>query len=408
MKEIIIIVITVLFSTGLFVNSSAQSFEQVDTQTLPTSRPDKEIVSSFDVQASGNLIQVLSKESNTRTIDQSSYKNVPIQIKQQSLLLPNGKTVDLSENEIFIGASNSSFFTEKNNFETYDREINIYKIGSDKIQKIKSLSTDLEGKTTTLENGILIVSDEYEGYGTKVDIYSGQGNLLLSYKPYDSGFKHAVFTSYQDFIFGCFESNDEASLKIIKFSTLTNKKEYETELDNDDFNLTTIVANNNSVVIYGFDELIAFDSNGKVKWKKDDTILPHFNLVISDDDALFLATQKNILSVNLKNGDTNWQQEIEGIYHATSRDQGLSIRPIVFKLLSDKKSLAVVVGMTKRGNITSSDVKYDSELKILDSKGNIREEVKLDRELELINILPTDSGFSLIEGQTIKKFKYEK
>ena len=250
--------ITVLFSTGLFVNSSAQSFEQVDTQTLPTSRPDKEIISSFDVQASGNLIQILSKESNTRTIDQGSYKNVPIQIKQQSLLLPNGKTVDLSENEIFIGASNSSFFTEKNNFETYDREINIYKIGSDKIQKIKSLSTDSEGKTTTLENGILIVSDEYEGYGTKVDIYSGHGNLLLSYKPYDSGFKHAVFTSYQDFIFGCFESNDEASLKIIKFSTLTNKKEYETELDNDDFNLTTIVANNNSVVIYGFRRAYCF------------------------------------------------------------------------------------------------------------------------------------------------------
>ena len=408
MRTIIIIIVTVLLSIGLLTNLSAQSFEQVETQTLPASRSKEEVVDSFNTQSNGKLIQVLSKESSTKVVDQGPYKNVPVHVKQQSLLLPDGKIVDLLESEIFIGASSNSFFTEKNDFETLEKEISIYKIESSQVQKIKSLSASSEGKTVTLENGILIVSDEYEGYGTTVDIYSDGGELLLSYKPYDSGFKHAVFTSHQDYVYGCFESGDESSLSLIKFNALTNKEEYETELDISDFNLTTIVANENSAVIYGFDKLIAFDRDGKINWKREDIILPHFDLIISDDDALFFATQNDIVSMSLKNGNTNWKQEIKNVYRTTNQNQKLSIRPIVFKLLNDGKSLGVVIGMAKRGNLTSSDIKYNSELEILDNRGNVRKQIKLEKELDLIKILPTDSGFNLIEGHTIKKFKHEK
>lgn len=304
MKIRVSLIAIVLFSTQLSTNLIAQSYKQARVKSLPSSKSKGNLVESFNAPSKSGLIQVLSKDEQLKTLDQGPYKNVPIQTKQQSLLFPDGKTIDLDNNEIFIGATDNTFFTEKNDFETLTKKVGFYAVQNDNVKKTKDISTSSEVSVSVLENGVLIISDEYEGYGTEVTLYSPQGAPILSYTPYEMGFKHAVFTSHNQFIHGCFESNDESLLKVIKFNILNKQQEYEREINSDDFGLSLIDASNSSIVLYGFKGLIMLDKIGNVRWRKNDVVLPHFNLALSDD-ILFLATQEDIFNINVKDGSTN-------------------------------------------------------------------------------------------------------
>ena len=406
MKTTILLTITILFSTQLSTNLIAQSYKQAKVKSLPSSKSKGNLIKSFNAPSKIGLIQVLSKDEQLKTLDHGPYKNVSVQTKQQSLLFPDGKSVDLDNNEIFIGATDNTLFTEKNDFEALTKKINFYSVQNNSVEKTRDISTSSEVTVSVLENGVLIISDEYEGYGTEATLYSPQGELILSYTPYEAGFKHAVFTSHNQFIYGCFESNDEDLLKVIKFNILNKQQEYEREINSDDFGLSLIAASNNSIVLYGFKRLIMLDKVGNVRWRKNNIVLPHFNLALSDD-VLFLATQEDIFSMNVKDGSTNWKKRISDIYNTANQSQELSARPITFKILNDTKSLAIVIGMTKRGTLTPADIKYNAELVLLNHQGKLKEKINLEKELRLVDVIPTDTGFNLVDDHTIKAFENE-
>ena len=407
MRITAVAIATVALSMELSSSLIAQSFKQVRSDSLPTTKFNGNVTALFIAQ-SGRAAQVVSHNQGIKGLRQGSYKNLSTQVIQQRILLANDKFVALQENETFVGSSKDHFFTGRSDYQDLSRKIGIYKVDSTTVRKVNTVSAPLEGSAIPLENGVLIVSDESEGYGTTIKAYSNRGNLILTYSPYDDGFKHAVFTSFKNSVIGCLDSGDGRSIKLIRFDTLANSEEFEIDLNTEEFDLTTIVANYQSTVVYGFDKLIAFDEKGKVKWKRGNVILPHFNMALSKEDKLFFATQQDIFSVDLESGTTNWRRSISDLYDITPSNQELSIRPIAFKLLNDGNSLAMIMALAKRGSLTLFDTKYHSELIVIGNQGDVLNRVRLEDEVKRADVLLTKSGFVLIDGSISKEFEYEK
>lgn len=63
--------------------------------------------------------------------------------------------------------------------------------------------------------------------------------------------------------------------------------------------------------------------------------------------------------------------------------------------------------MTKRGTLTPADIKYNAELVLLNHQGKLEEKVNLEKELRLVDVIPTDTGFNLVDDHTIKAFENE-
>ena len=179
MKKIAVLILSSM--TFMVMHSYAQNFQQAKEKSFLTQEP-KKIRKAFMDNKTGKFYRVF--------IDKISSDKDNVVSITNGILLENGEQIILSENEEVIGISQNVLSTFK--IDPDRTEIKNYKIIGSNLVLNRSRKLDFKSYYVSKIHERIIVSDEFEGYGSIFNIYSQDLNVITSYIPFESGFSFSA------------------------------------------------------------------------------------------------------------------------------------------------------------------------------------------------------------------------
>ena len=220
---------------GFFIHGFSQ--EVIKSRNLTTIK--ESIKDIYFIPGEEEVVRLTSKPiySNTK----SGNQNTPSEMVSvsQSLIFSDGIKINLIKNETLVDLKENFLVTEQRISEVKDEKIvRNYIIKNKKITLIGQIKIGLEKNIFLLNNGNIIVTDEFELYGKSIQIYDSTLNLISSLTPFrENGYSNVSFYENQDkiiFVFTPVVSDSLGSLMLEIFDKRSEKfiKEIESERRN--------------------------------------------------------------------------------------------------------------------------------------------------------------------------------
>ncbi|TRX60635.1 hypothetical protein FNH22_06205 [Fulvivirga sp. M361] len=254
-----------------------------------------------------------------------------------------------------------------------------------------------------LENGWVIVSDEYALFGRSVKIYSNNLVHQKILKPFgEYGFEHAEYSGN--------------SKRIILLSSNSEKVTMITVLDLDmnvireckmSFNYvpSLIKSFQEGFIVYGQSNLSYINNDGDLIWSKK-ILLPRKDIAVSHG-ILSVITGDELVCLNPLSGEINWVKPIKSFYPQEKINaENLYPRPIQLKTTKGgNPTIVVVMGIAKKGTLLPRHTKYNSQIFAFNDKGHSVFSKELAPTLARIQLKVGLDGFVLIDDEKIERYE---
>ncbi|PKP46507.1 MAG: hypothetical protein CVT95_06895 [Bacteroidetes bacterium HGW-Bacteroidetes-12] len=248
------------------------------------------------------------------------YLTEEIKSSRSNLYLNGNKIGTLSSDEIVIGFSNNFLYTSKI-LEDEGKKISKYQTNEAlPIKLLNEKTISHKEVITKISGGNLIITDDYEGYGTLVELFDNNLKSQITYYPFEKGYYSSeviIENNIADVFCSSVSSSGQSVVKYAKFDISLNQMLTEKiiSLPSIDLWVKKTYKIKDGFIFYcssvqnSFTRaIIKADNSGNVLWYKNN-LLPMFHkgvgIVESNiDDKLFLITgRKTILIVNSYSGE---------------------------------------------------------------------------------------------------------
>lgn len=243
-----------------------------------------------------------------------------VKYSRSNLYLNGNKIGTLSSDEIVIGFSNNFLYTSKT-VEDEGKKISKYQTnGALPIKLLNEKIISHEHVITKISDGNLIITDDYEGYGTLVELFDNNLKSQITFYPFEKGYYSSeiiIENNIADVFCSSVSSNSQSIVKYAKFDINSKQMLIEkiVSLPNSDLWIKKAYKIKNGFILYCSSlqnssdrTIVKINNSGDMMWYKNN-LLPMFHkgvgVVESNiDNKLFLITGKrNLVIVNSNSGE---------------------------------------------------------------------------------------------------------
>lgn len=393
------LLLTIILCTKFGIAQEAKSL--ISKTQLPKSN--KNVIETYLNPNSGDFLQLFEEESQLVKIQKSQFAGYTTFKAQHGFILPNGNEFMLQKNEALIANVNEYFLTSTVNYENDWKEFANYQHINGNMELVGvSGHYSVEGSQYLMDNGLIIITDESEGFGTYVDIYNKKFDTLNSYTPFKDGYSNGLFASNEKMIVGVFEGIGDGMVKMVFFSPFNGKVVSERIIPlSTSFQLLQTTKEN--ILIYGSTTLTCLNFNGEIVWDKT-ILLPNFD-IYNNGERIFLFTNTELVSITAKTGVINWREDLKKLSNISSMPSATeTIRPTAINI--DENFIDVIFSQTRKGTLTYSDKKLNSQFVRLNVKGEIEARIPLSLEVNDLKIDKSKPGIAIIQDREILKYRF--
>ena len=242
--------------------------------------------------------------------------------------------------------------------------------------------------------GSVVVSDGSEGYGEQFSLYSKDGRLIKTFRPYQYGFDLALFDSRGGRIIVYLKPDDPK--KEFPMLLLINETDGSLLVDHqiDIDSASTIQLGINYIILHYtgsrngqfISELAVFSASGQ-KIRTIESYAFHF-VLDEANERIVICARDSVKRVNLQTGTIDWEKSYTNLYSgnriASPNDipAGFDLYPLALRHLSSKGVIALLMAQS---SFNVSDPRYKGELLLLaeDTGKLIDRKVLADRNSSL-------------------------
>lgn len=393
--------------TGLFICLCFSAFSQeklVEKGKVRLATTTKVILESYSNGSTGEHIRIFENSLGIKKIPDGSFKGHPYEVKQPGVMFDNGTTVVLRSDERIIDFKGERLLTiwPVQSATNAIPEMCIYRVSNNELTLEAKRNIELlQGGFSLLDNGTVIVSDEMESQGSKIQLYSANLTPLTLYKPFPNGFKEAsVVYSDNNIIMVCSNRSGD-QVKVATFQgnsgNLLNEGAFPF---NSDLQLVQAIGDN--LFIYGTGELYAYSLTGRLLWKKP-LLLPHLDLLNNNKDVLFGFTLDQVVCIDAASGNVSWTKPLASLITRVSA-KGKWIRPASIITNPEDQTVNFLFCTTDE-IVTLTAAKYNANLLRFKKEGTLLDKVFIVDETRDLKLTRPNKGLEVITD--FEKTKYE-
>lgn len=218
-------------------------------------------------KAKGNLIQIMRKPAGTTIIDGHTAATY------NDYLLINGRKSELPKGEYYEDAAGEFVLTSKAEqvSGTTEKSLQTYTLKDGALLRKAKISIDeVQSYRLLGSKGNILISDEFEGLGYEVSVYSPELQKIGSYRPFGkAGFSSTLSHIDENravHIFSPLEKQTEN--KMVLMENNTGRVVFETSVTG---NITNVVLAGDRILVQELvksgNQLIAYNYHGKEVWR---------------------------------------------------------------------------------------------------------------------------------------------
>lgn len=378
----------------------AQKSLQLKSRTkIPAST--KNIVDAY-VTDNDELLRVFRQDLGMKKIESGSHRGAEYNDIQFGLILPSGIELPLKSNQSIRSIRDNKVLAagwdHENNsnsiklFEIKDRELSViayFEIGSQEIS-VKHVG-----------NKNIIVDDASEGYGTYLNVYNSELQMLNCYKPFEQGYQIYYVDAFDNILVAVFK-NSENQLKAAIFNCITGKVVNEGIL-NTKTDLQSLIVTKNEFIIYGDTKLSCFDFSGNILWQKENYRSANLDFVSSKSDLYFFS-DKQLTAIDSKSGSIKWRRNLYELMGQSPDEKKLAVRPISSSKV-ENGGIGLILSYTPNGTLRPNLAKRNSRFFQFDKHGVKTSEIILPTESAFLNFKNTLSKVNFFTDTEILKYE---
>ncbi len=301
-NSILLLVISILLS----INCTGQENQKLGVVYDYTVNKESIINTFYDNNTSNYLVEVLTPEVNSK-----------LYLKGVLIATLNSKEGFI---ERIVGVERDNLCIVKFSTEERTTEISMYKMKSTSISKVKSKVIN-HIVTPWFINGRLVISDDFEGYGSLIEFFDQDFNSIIIYYPFEYGyysFDVYIENNIANIYSSSLSSSGKCMTKFAKFDLSTREKIHESilSLSELDFYVKKTYKTSNGFVLFctsitnpSDGMIVGADNEGGLLWHKEQLLLPLWTKGIgvfesSVNNQLFIITGKTkFLVINSISGE---------------------------------------------------------------------------------------------------------
>lgn len=387
--KLLMLLISNIVLCNIQIATAQVSFEKIIARIQTDS-----ITQILEDEISGKVIKVFQNFDYSLLTKYTYVKNMPC--VRSGFILENGQRLELPINE-HIDCFNYNYLITSNANEIEGKTVFIlYRIyefdGIAQLTKIDSIISNGDFSISKILTGnrILIRETQEGGVETNIHIYDINLKLIKQIKPYSDfnviGSSYAVKDSVLLYSVEPDECNSAGvpSPKIMMINMNTGEINKEVNIINIRHSLQIMIID--SILIgYWYNNLFGFDMNLNKLWERKDIALSKFTFLKDDIDLLIVSTLKEIIAINILNGDKRWEDKIERIIgNELNLKLGDNYDINIFSISCLKKNNYIVL-------IIGGSLKTDRHCKLTQLPRIIESHIAVfDSRMKLISVHPID------------------
>ncbi len=406
--------ICMLFSF-IMISVSCVLFSQTLIDTIPLEVTEDTIIEVYENKETGEVFKVFANDLGLRILEQRPTTDMLAHAYQYGLLWQNGKRLLFDKDEKFVDFKNSYILTGK---EIWDNKLNDFKWNFIKYTLLQrsflanedNLVIYKANEFIFLENGNIVTTNFRDSFGTEINIYSPDFNLIETYNPYMMGFTDITIATNNKVVIAVVyptRTQSDNMLKLLFINADNGNLLHEKELF-DNFSTNMIYTVNNFFVLYGDGWFNAVNNKGKIIWDRSFD-KPIFVASGTTGKYFYVLTNKELFSLKKKNGSTQWSNKLESVY-ISKLDKELAgvtdieIKPLGIYSIFDGEYAGLLIGQSRKGLNTKKFI-YNVALYLFDKKGELQRTIECCERTRFAQVLTNGNGFKIITDDEIKIYK---
>jgi len=404
-----------MFVSFLMIPLSCVLYSQTLIDTIPLEVSEDTIIEVYESNETGEVFKVFENDLGLRILEQRPTTDMLAQAFQYGLLWQNGKRLLFDKDEKFVDFKDNYILTGK---EFWDRDLNDFKWNFTKYTLLqRSLLANEENlmiykanEFIVLENGNIVTTNFRDSFGTEINIYSSDFQLIETYNPYMMGFTDITLATNNNVVIAVVyptRTNRGNMLKLLFINANNGDLLYEKELYNN-FSTSKIYPVNNFFVLYGDGWLNTVNNKGKIIWDRSFD-KPAFVTFGKESKYFQVLTNKELFSLKKKNGSTNWSKKLESVYRSKLDKElagvtDIKIKPLGIYSIFDGEYVGLLVGQSRKGLNTRKFI-YNVALYLFDKNGKLCKTIECCERTHFVKILLNGNIFKIITDDEIKIYK---
>jgi hypothetical protein len=331
----------------------------------------------YYIPESDQIIKVFEKTGDSYIISEGPYIGYPARDHTITVVFRDDVKKILEKDEFVEGYTDGNLITSKYDIRDGKTFVSCYAILKNDLSLKKSISFDGQQQVNVLKNRNIVVSDQYELYGTLFKVYNTQLQLLNTIIPFDAGFQSAHFSSSGDKIFAVVQQAESPfELKYMEIQPNNGSIIFQRQIENPQIDIVKILTVGKKMIIVGPTKLVGL-SQGNISWTVDVT-LPNYDIIVNQAQKLiYYCLFDKIETISADDGRIIHSINISDIYPESTQLKDQMIRPIIFQELSTHNKVILLLAETNKGMLTNESYKVNPKLYLIDEHGNVIEDKTL-------------------------------
>lgn len=398
MKRYSITISCLLFAAAAFSQTQLTFKEKI--KQAPTQRKVVDVISDN----SGESLRVFEETMAPKKITKGPYAGLELNPSRHGLITNSGREFILPDAQQIVHSTDGQLIAQTSNYEQGTSSLISYQFSANGLKKLgERRMPSNEYSANLLENGLIFIADASEGYGTYAEIYSGNFQLLTTYKPFEPGFEKVLVSSHDTKIVAVFKSARN-EVKMAVFNSVNGKLLNEGIL-NTQYEFQLMQYFNNQIIIYSAGVVNCFDISGNQLWSQQAN-LPSLKLYNDDKEGIYLFTDSELLALDAKNGLMRWRKNLSDLHSGVLQNPSQQTFHVVDMEVTGE-FLSVVFSVSRKGLLTPTDLKSKSELVLLSKSGELLQKIALPSDAtSILAMKKTSKGLQIIQDSQI--LNYEK
>jgi len=271
---------------------------------------------------------------------------------RQSIHKSDGSDFYLPNDEVFLGISDDKLFTYFTDYNYNKTSIHSYnfrdltKINTSEINGAKSVSHT--------ENGLILLSDAMEGYGTELSIYDESLKLIQRIVPSEP-FSFDISSSSENDLAIIIQHEVQKKIEIYfinKSGNILSKIQLPVYISH--IKAKLLKGSNSDLLLSGSETIMRIKRNGQLGWLKQQVPL-YSEIYPIDDENILLFTYNGFDLMNALSGDIIWRKTINHIDFFKDCIQCF-LKPIDWKI--NKETIGILYSLRSRTTPEDSPINY--------------------------------------------------